>query len=111
VDSVESLTIATSLGVDRVRLFLAGELDLATAPVLCTAVDDLLFRNGQHRALVVIDMEELTFCDSSGLHMLLELADRCYRVGAHLRITNVPANVHRVFEMTGTTKVLNLERR
>jgi hypothetical protein len=52
---------------------------------------------------------ELTFCDSSGLRALLEIRDRCHRVGTNLRLTNVPANVHRVFELTGTTGVLNIE--
>ena len=109
MDTIDQLTIATSLGMDRARVFLRGELDLATAPLLHKSVDDLLAGNGQHRSLVLVDLAELTFCDSSGLRALLEIRERCHRVGTSLRLTNVPANVHRVFELTGTTGVLNIE--
>jgi anti-anti-sigma factor len=109
MDTVEQLTIAISLGPDRARVFLRGELDLATAPLLREHVDDLIVGNGQRRSLVLIDLGELTFCDSSGLRALLEVLDRCQRVGINLRVTNVPANTRRVFEVTGTTSVLNID--
>ena len=44
----------------------------------------------------------------SWVHAILEILDRCHRVGTNLRLTNVPANIHRVFEMTGTTNMLNV---
>ena len=111
MDTVDQLTIAISLGPDRARLFLRGELDLATAALLHKRVDELLASHGQHRSLVLIDLAEVTFCDSSGLRALLEILDRCHRVGTSLRLTNVPANVHRVFELTGTTGALSIETR
>jgi anti-sigma B factor antagonist len=109
VDTLNQLTIAISLGPDRARVFLRGEFDLATAPLLHKRIDDLLAGNGQHRSLMLIDLAEVTFCDSSGLRVLLQIGDRCQRVGTTLRITNVPANIHRVFEITGTTHVLNID--
>jgi anti-sigma B factor antagonist len=109
MDTVDQLTVAISLGPDRARVFLRGELDLATAPRLHKPVDDLLARNGQHRSLVLIDLAEVTFCDSSGLRALLEIRDRCQRVGTTLRLTNVPADIHRIFELTGTASVLNID--
>ena len=109
MDTVDQLTIAISLRPDRARVFLRGELDLATAPLLHKQIDDLVAGNGQHRSLVLIDLAELTFCDSSGLRALLETLDRCHRVGTNLRLTNVPADIHRIFELTGTTSVLNID--
>jgi anti-anti-sigma factor len=109
MDTLDQLTIAISLGPDRARVFLRGELDLATASLLHKRIDELLAGNGQHRSLLLIDLGELTFCDSSGLRALLEILDRCHRLGTNLRVTNVPANIHRVFELTGTTSVLNID--
>ena len=109
MDTVDQLTIATSLGPDRARVFLRGELDLATAPLLHKHIDALRAGNGQHRALVLLDLAEVTFCDSSGLRALLEILDRCHRVGTNLRLTNVPPSVHRLFQLTGTTSVLNID--
>jgi anti-sigma B factor antagonist len=109
MDTLDQLAIAISLGPNRARVFLRGELDLATAPILHNSVDGLLAGNGQHPALLLIDLADLTFCDSSGLRALLRILERCHRVGTNLRLVNVPANVHRVFELTGTTGVLNIE--
>ena len=109
MDTLDQLTIATSLGPDRARVFLRGELDLSTAPTLHKHIDDMLAGNGQHRSLVLIDLGELAFCDSSGLRALLEIVDRCQRVGTNLRLTNVPANIHRIFELTRTTSMLNID--
>src|SRR5579859_3791832 len=109
MDTLEQLTIAISLWPDRARVFLRGELDLATAPLLHEHLDDLVTGNGQHRSLVLIDLAELTFCDASGLRALLQILDRRSRVGTNLRLTNVPANIRRVFELTRTTSVLNID--
>lgn len=49
---------------------LAGELDMATGPILTDAVTDLLER-GRVDAMVV-DVSELRFLDSSGLRALLQ---------------------------------------
>ena len=105
----DHLTVAVALGTDRARVSCRGELDLATGPILRKRVDELLSANGEHRSLVLIDLTELTFCDSTGIRTLLELADQCGRVGATLRITNVPRNIGRVFEITGTAHTLNVE--
>ena len=102
VNEQSYLTISTSLGPDRARVFLEGELDLGSAPDLRRRFDELLAGNRQHRSLVVIDMHDLTFCDSSGLHVLVQVAAECERIGTTLRLTNVHANVRRVFELTGT---------
>jgi anti-anti-sigma regulatory factor len=50
-------------------------------------------------------LDQLT-CDRADLRALLEIFDRCHRVGIKLRLTNVPANIHRVFQLTGTTSAL-----
>lgn len=107
--NAEPLTVEISLGLDRARVFLRGELDLATAPVLRERVGDLLVGNGQHRSLVVIDLKELTFCDSSGLRVLLQLADHSHRVGTTLRLTNISAQLQRVLDATGTTRTFNID--
>jgi anti-sigma B factor antagonist len=109
MDTLEQLTIAISLASDPALVSLRGELDLATAPLLHKHIDDLLDTNGQHRSLVLIDVGELNFCDSSGLRALLEIRNRCQRVGTNLRLTNVPANIRRILELTGTTSVLNID--
>jgi len=109
VNNVEPLAVTISLGLDRARIFLRGELDLGTAPLLRKGVDDVLGKSGEFRSLVLVDMDELTFCDSSGIRVLLEIADQCRRVGTNLRISNVPDNIRRVLEMSGASSALNID--
>jgi len=105
----EPLAVEVSLGPDRARVFIRGELDLATAPALQQRVGELLATNGQHRSLVVLDLDELTFCDSSGLRALLQLADHSRQVGTTLRLTNVGARLRQLLELTHTTTRFNID--
>lgn len=50
------------------RLVVQGELDLAAAPMLRTALEALR----REARSAVLDLRELTFMDSSGLRVLLE---------------------------------------
>lgn len=78
-------------------LTLAGELDLATAPVLQGRLDAVL-RGG---ATVVIDLSRLRFIDSSGLGMLVAAEAELRDSGGQLVLVRGPQAVHRPFELTG----------
>lgn len=48
-------------------IVLAGELDMATAPALADVLDGMMVIPDH----IVFDVSELTFVDSSGLHLLI----------------------------------------
>ncbi len=52
-----------------------GEVDLVTAPRLEAVVEEAILDHGAPRPLLV-DLEECTFLDSSGLAILLRASDR-----------------------------------
>jgi anti-anti-sigma factor len=68
-----------------------GELDLGSAEVLGTAI----VPNGE--VCLTLDLSELTFIDSSGLHALERLA----RTERTIMLRGPAANVRRVFEIVG----------
>ena len=68
-----------------------GELDLGSAEVLSTAI----VPNGE--VYLTLDMSELTFIDSSGLHALERLA----RSDRMVVLRGPRENVRRVFEIVG----------
>jgi anti-anti-sigma factor len=78
-------------------LTLAGELDLATAPVLQERLDATLHRG----AVVVIDLSRLRFIDSSGLGMLVQAERQLRESGGQLVLVRGPRAAHRPFELTG----------
>jgi anti-sigma B factor antagonist len=65
-----SWAITERSGVRRVKL--CGELDLATVPQLAAALSAAT----QDAALVFVDLNELTFTDSTGLHVILDARAR-----------------------------------
>jgi anti-sigma B factor antagonist len=88
---------------ERVVVRLAGELDLAAAPVAAASVDELLDAG---RGPIVVDLRPLRFLDSAGVHTLLSAQRAAQRRRCALSLLRGPAHVHRVFEATGTEPLL-----
>lgn len=85
-------------------LCLGGELDVVAAPAL-----DAALRAAQaDRSRVFVDLGELEFMDSSGLHVLLQADARARRADAQLLIARPPASVLRLFELTGALELLSI---
>lgn len=102
-DDEPQLTVRTEPdGPGGVVIHLAGELDLATAPQLTSAAAEVL---GGGAREVVVDLGALEFMDSSGLRVLLEVANQVDKV----RVRNASATARRVIESTGVEAVLSLE--
>lgn len=83
---------------DIVLIRLVGELDKLSAPQLSRRFDELV---GEGSRSIVIDAEELTFCDSSGLWALIQLQRNVRAQGGTLRLTQVHGVLRRVLDVTG----------
>jgi anti-sigma B factor antagonist len=91
-------------GPDAAWVRVTGELDLATAPVLAQALSQ-----AEERAQrVVLDLRELTFMDSSGVHVIVEASLRANASGRGLVLVRGPARVDHVFELTQTSDSLEI---
>jgi anti-sigma B factor antagonist len=88
---------------DRVHVAPAGDIDLLTAPQVENRVTELA-RAGFRR--VVVDLRAVEFIDSTGLRLLLTLDEQSRADGWALSIVQGPANVRRLFEITGTLDAL-----
>ncbi len=94
------VTSDSSPGV--VTVVVTGEVDLDTAPT----VRDEVLRHLREGATVHLDLGDVTFMDSSGLHVLLATTRRAALVGAELRLVRVSPRVQRLLVLTGTDGVL-----
>jgi anti-anti-sigma factor len=83
---------------------LSGDVDLATA----TIAEDELRRAEQSEDLVVLDLGEVTFMDSTGLRMVISAHERLRERGAVLEIQRVPHQVARLFELVGVNSLLGV---
>jgi anti-sigma B factor antagonist len=84
---------------DTAWVQVAGELDLVTSPQLRQTLSEV--QRAAH--LVMLDLRELRFIDSSGVHVILDAA-RDSRPGVRLLIVRGPAQVDRVLTLTEVSK-------
>jgi anti-anti-sigma factor len=105
---VEQLLNATvqSTSPDTILCSVSGEIDLATAPSLQRELDDLIDRAPRH---LVIDLTDVQFMGSIGLHILMHLHEAQLAAGHDLAVV-VDHNdaATRLLHATGLDHVLNL---
>jgi anti-sigma B factor antagonist len=83
----------------------SGELDLASSP----ALEEELERVSQSDAqLVVVDLRNLEFMDSTGLSVLVRAHQRAEENGRRLGLVNGSQQVQRLLTLTGVAERLTL---
>jgi anti-sigma B factor antagonist len=85
-----------------------GELDMAATFRLEPEVERLLAEDGVRR--LVLNLAEVRFIDSAGIGALLSIRDRTERLSIEMALTNVPAPVQRVLELTRTAALAAPQR-
>jgi RNA polymerase sigma-B factor len=89
---------------DAAYVHLTGELDLSTAPEL-----ERTLQRAQARApVVVLDLRELTFIDSSGLHAIANANARAKRAGGRSIVVRGTRQFDRLMTVTGLCKLLEI---
>lgn len=95
------LQLTSSEDGGTTRVAVSGELDIAS----CGQLDDELKRvETGGPDVLVIDLRETSFIDSSGLRTLIAADSRAEERGGKLQIVRGPKAVERVFDATGLDK-------
>ena len=87
----------TGGGLDAAWVHVAGELDIASTPSLKSKLNELQ----PHARLVVVDLREVEFVDSSGVHALVDATSRARSDDRRVVLLRNPATLDRVFTLTG----------
>lgn len=82
-----------------VRLAVAGEVDLATAPLL--AVRLLAVVDARSATVVDVDLSEVSFLDCSGIGVLVAVRDTAEKVSCRVWISHPQPFVARVLDAVG----------
>ena len=80
-----------------VHLLLTGELDISTAQRL---EDDLRRVEAERPELIVLDLQELAFLDSTGLRLMIMADARAREEGRRLAIMRANEMIQRVLRLT-----------
>lgn len=82
-----------------------GELDLASGPELETQLDKI---SGPETQLVVVDLRQLDFMDSTGLSILVRAHQRLSEEGCEIGLVKGSQQVQRLLDLTGVADRLRL---
>jgi anti-sigma B factor antagonist len=92
-------------GIPTLRV--AGEIDIGSVGPLEAAV-----AREEERApeLLVIDLREVTFMDSTGLNLLVTAHKRARERGGNVRVLYSPGSIDRFFQLLGIQHFLDVTR-
>jgi anti-sigma B factor antagonist len=82
-----------------------GELDLASSPVLQQELDRMFKSDAE---LLIVDLRELEFMDSTGLSLIVKAHQRADELGQRFAVVKGPQQVERLLNMTGVAERLTL---
>ena len=105
MDDAANFRVDTTPGDGRADLVVAGEIDIATAPLL---------RSDLHRIIqsgvseVTIDMAGVDFIDSAGLGVLIGAVGRLRERGGRLVLRHLQPAPRKVIDITGLQDVFEL---
>jgi len=88
-------------------VYLAGELDLASVGLVTATLEKAVLGASK----IVVNVQDVSFIDSSGLRELLVWRRRCADEGIGFTLSPGTPRVRRVFEVTGLLDRLPLVRR
>lgn len=99
--SNDSLTI--DIGDDG-AVVVHGDIDMAGGPIL-----EAVLRPRESSDVVLIDLADVSFIDSSGLRSLLDAARRAHARDTEVVLRSVGPEVSRLLEITGTTEQFQID--
>jgi anti-sigma B factor antagonist len=105
VASQEHLGVDVRREQDRVVLHMTGELDLASTPIFERALENAEIGEAP---LLVLDLDELTFVDSTGLRVILLAHEHSRERGQEFAITRGSPQVQRLLSITSVTEHLRV---
>ena len=90
---------------DATVIAVSGELDLASSPALQEELDRVASAGAQ---LLIIDLRQLDFMDSTGLSVLVRAHQRAEEQGRRLAMVRGAQQVQRLLSLTGVADRLTL---
>ena len=87
-------------------IFLPHELDHHNAEAIKKESDYLIDRN--HIRYVIFDFAETSFCDSSGIGVLMGRYKKVYMFGGSVYAVNATERMKKILKMSGITKIMQI---
>jgi anti-anti-sigma factor len=100
------MTINVAQNENQTIVEVEGRLDTVTAPDLEKQLSSYMQANGVD---LVLDCEKMEYVSSAGLRIILTLHKMLTSKGGKFTLRNLNKEVRNVFDMTGFSRILNIE--
>jgi len=87
-------------------IHLPNELDHHNAEEIKKEADHLIEKN--HIRYVIFDFADTTFCDSSGIGVIMGRYKKVYMLGGEVCAVNADDRIRRILTMSGVTKIIHM---
>lgn len=101
------MQIKSNVNNKTLMILLEGRLDTVTSPQLEEEINQYSFDEINN---VLLDLKELEYISSAGLRVLLKLYKKMLAQGGEVRLINVNNVIMDIFDMTGMSNFLNIEK-
>ncbi|WP_096201989.1 STAS domain-containing protein [Bacillus sp. FJAT-45350] len=87
-------------------LYLTGEIDAYTAPVLR---DELLPLTEQNEVVVIVNLADVSYIDSTGLGVFIGALKSSHSHNSSIKLTCLSTKIQRLFSITGLDEVMDID--
>lgn len=87
-------------------LYLRGEVDAYTITELKDAFKVVMQKENHE---VIIDLEEVTYMDSTGLGVFISALKSAKENNSELKIINIQDRIYRLFQITGLNEIMDVQ--
>lgn len=94
---------------DETRAYICGEVDHHNAREAREQLDRIIDEKLPTR--FSLDLSGVTFCDSSGLGLVMGRMRKCQTVGSAMIISNPSPAAYKILEIAGMDKIIKIERK
>lgn len=85
---------------------LEGEFDVYTAPYLRNELEIIKIVDGIN---IILDFENVTFMDSSGLAVIVAFYKKVIQFNGNLKLINLSKKLNRLFIITGLNELIEID--
>lgn len=101
------MEIKTEKSGGKITAYLTGEIDHHNAKEARLELDILL--EAEKPCEFALDLSRVTFCDSSGLGLVMGRMKKCASVGSRMTVQKPSKAAYRILEIAGMDKILKIE--
>lgn len=102
-----SLIINKNNNEKFIEIFPIGEMDIYTSPMFKDEILEII--NNENKD-IVINAEKLEYLDSTGLGSVMAILKLMKEKSLNLKIINVRKNIYKLFDITGFSKIMDIEK-